>query len=325
MFRRSGKAIERFQEARQQRKDEKEARANVTNNKKTNKTGGKAAAVQASSKSKSSKSKSKSTTKDKSNAETDEFLEWRANEKRKENITKKKLNRRNPVRNNKEKISCREMMKEPEAHTLVALVLTLHLLFHFFVTWRNAAMSKESGLPEAARQDVVNSQGLQLVTNVGHWISIFAVFCYFVEQILTLFFDGITVYFTSSRVLDFLLWSVASVLAFYGAAHSPLFNIPRLVWRIYIICSTYLERATTSTSYYRNKVIKLNTLAKSQRKTMVDMVEVEKTLKKEIEQHKNHISELERSLLIAAESVVNRMDLNSQEFDSLDRVGRETL
>ena len=295
MFRRTGARIAKFQEEQQRKKDLAAARSTVLK--------GKAATISASaSKAKSTGSSTAKKNSDKAD-DTDEFLEWRANEKRKENISKKKLHRRGPTTGDKrEKISCREMAKEPEAHILTALVLTIHVVFYLFVAWRTAAMSEGSGLPEAARLDVVESQGLQLIAAIGHWISIFAVFFYAIEQLLTLFFDGVVVYFTTSRVLDFLLWCASSLLSLYGSLHSPLLNVPRIVWRIYVICSLYLKRATSSTTYYRNKVVKLNTLAKRQRKSMVEMNVAAEELRKDIERHKNHISELERALLIAAES-----------------------
>ena len=187
MFRRTGARIAKFQEEQQRKKDLAAARSTVLK--------GKAATISASaSKAKSTGSSTAKKNSDKAD-DTDEFLEWRANEKRKENISKKKLHRRGPTTGDKrEKISCREMAKEPEAHILTALVLTIHVVFYLFVAWRTAAMSEGSGLPEAARLDVVESQGLQLIAAIGHWISIFAVFFYAIEQLLTLFFDGVVVY-----------------------------------------------------------------------------------------------------------------------------------
>jgi U3 small nucleolar RNA-associated protein 14 len=73
----------------------------------------------------------------------------------------------------------------------------------------------------------------------------------------------------------------------------------------------YIERASSSTKYYRQKVVKLNTLAKRQRKQMMEMTATAEEMVKEIEDHKNHISELERALLIAAESEAVRMDLGT--------------
>ena len=303
MFRRTGKALAKYKELRQKKKDLARARSTVTTDGKAGAGAGAGAATSGSVTSKRDTDRAPK----KRDDDTDDFLEWQANEKRNENIRKKSLRRHRK----EQKLSCREMMKEPEAHVSIGLVLTLHFFFYLFHTWRSAAMSQDSGLPEAARADIVNSQGLQLVSSVGHWVSIFAVFCYFIEQFFTLFFDGVTAFFTSSRLLDFLLWCVASVASFYGAAHSPLFNVPRILWRIYMVCSAYLERATASTTYYRNKVIKLNTLAKHQRKTMMEMNVAAEQLKATIEQQKNHVSELERALLIAAESEAVRMDLST--------------
>ena len=202
-------------------------------------------------------------------------------------------------------------MKEPETHTLVALILILDLIFYAFISWKAAAMAEDSGLPEAARLDIVNSQGLHLVGTVGHWISIFAIFCYFIEQIISLFFDGVSKFFLTSRVIDFVLWLISSCFLAYGGSHYALLNIPRICWRVYVICCVYIERASSSTNYYRQKVIKLNSLAKRQRKQMMDMSLTAEEMAKEIEDHKNHISELERALLIAAESEAVRMDLGT--------------
>ena len=307
MFRRTNAAFNRMKKVREERKAQAAGRASVTTpnpssnsttttNSKTNSTS-----------LKSKKAKKKTNKKD----ETDEFEEWRANEKRKENINKKKLHRGGAPANSEEKLSCRELFAEPEAHVLFGIILITDLIFYLYTLWKNAAMSEAGGLPIGARQDIMNSQGLALMSSISKWLSIFAIFLYCLEQVLSLFFNGLTLFFTSARVIDFTMWSGSSIFLLMGGTHYPLFNVPRIIWRVYMVCTIYIARASTSTDYYRQKCIKLKQLAQRQRKQMIEMITTSKTMEKEIDNHKNHISELERALLIAAESEAVRMDLGT--------------
>jgi hypothetical protein len=80
MFRRTGARIAKFQEEQQRKKDLAAARSTVLKK-------GKAATISASAPKATGSSTAKKNS-DKAD-DTDEFLEWRANEKRKDNISKK--------------------------------------------------------------------------------------------------------------------------------------------------------------------------------------------------------------------------------------------
>jgi hypothetical protein len=308
MFRRTNAAFQRMKAERERRVEEKNTTTKSTIKtaklSKPKTTSAKLSSTSTTSTTGNTKTKTK-------NDDTDNFLEWQANEKRKNNITKKKLHRGGAPLQNDDKVSFREMLHEPETHLLICLVLGLDFFCYLFVIWYDAATSEEGGLPEAARQELVESNGIHIMFSVSKWLSIFAVFMYFMEQLVHLIFDGLRIHFLSLNAIDVILWLISTILMFYNAAHYRLFNVLRVAYRIYVVCAIYIHRATLSTNYYQKKYIKMLTIIKKQRKQMIDMNDNNNHMKKEIDNHRNHISELERALLIAAESEAVRMDLGT--------------
>lgn len=246
-----------------------------------------------------------------------EFSEWSAAQRRERNLKGRSQKQRGD-----EKFTCREMMTQPDVHYLVLLLLFLDL-FHFAVTsWRLAlennlkaamAADKSTKYPQEAL-DALQSQGMTVLSTVLSWASSFSTVVYVLEHILSLFYEGGSHFLSSGRWFDAVALCTTALFTYQGNALLGIFpNLPRMFWRCYHVMRIFVSKAEGLTRRERIRGKRLRGEISRLRKQLSAAKEEKVEYDAALEESKNRVLELERALLIAAESEAVRMDLGTLE------------
>ena len=153
-----------------------------------------------------------------------------------------------------------------------------------------------------------------LVMSITRWASSFSSLAYVVEHGLSLFYEGAACFFSSGRWFDAAALCATGVFVYRGNMLLGIFpNLPRMFWRCYHVMRIFVARAERATKRERLRCKKLKSEVVRQRKLLDAADEKIAAMEAALEDGKRHTREMERALLIAAESEAVRMDLGTLE------------
>lgn len=119
---------------------------------------------------------------------------------------------------------------------------------------------------------------------------------------------------SSGRWFDVVALCTTALFSYQGNGLLGIFpNLPRMFWRCYHVMRIFVSKAEESTRRERMRCKRLKAEVVAQRKLLAAAKEEKKEYETALEESKNRVLELERALLIAAESEAVRMDLGTLE------------